>query len=256
MDKGTVIKEIESLIEEGKEKVLATKWIAEGIIGARYGVDNAIYASWFAKSISFLRITLEQDNDFLRMFSQLEENYYSNAQEAISILSGLVEYIEKDIIFIKEDNNQFSEANLKRIMERFHKVVRQLRARHENRSTIDIEDEYDVQDLLHALLMLEFDDIRAEEWTPSYMGKSARMDFLLKKEKIVIEVKKTRKGLSDKEIGDQLIVDVDRYKVHPDCSRLICFVYDPEGRIGNPIGLMNDLKDKHQGFAEIIINPL
>ena len=45
--------------------------------------------------------------------------------------------------------------------------------------------------LLHALLLLYFDDIRAEEWTPSYAGKSARMDFLLKNEGVVIEVKKT-----------------------------------------------------------------
>ena len=111
-----------------------------------------------------------------------------------------------------------------------------MRCRYENRETLKIEDEYDVQDLLHALLLLYFDDVRAEEWTPSYAGKSARMDFLLKNERVVIEVKKTRLGLADKELGDQLIIDVDRYKVHPDCKRLICFVYDVEGRIGNPIG--------------------
>ena len=49
--------------------------------------------------------------------------------------------------------------------------------------------------LLHNYtdFILYFDDIRAEEWTPSYAGKCARVDFLLKNEKIVIEVKKTRK---------------------------------------------------------------
>ena len=120
---------------------------------------------------------------------------------------------------------------------------------------MSIEDEYDVQDLLHALLHLYFDDIRAEEWTPSYAGKSARVDFLLKNEKTVIEVKKTRHGLADKEVGDQLIIDVDRYKEHPDCEKLICFVYDPEGRIGNPNGIMDDLNIRHQGFATVVIQP-
>ena len=81
------------------------------------------------------------------------------------------------------------------------------------------------------------------------------MDFLLKNERVVIEVKKTRLGLSDKELGDQLIIDVARYKVHPDCKRLICFVYDVEGRIGNPSGLMADLNNQHEGFATIIIKP-
>ena len=58
-----------------------------------------------------------------------------------------------------------------------------------------------------------------------------------------------------KELGDQLIIDVDRYKVHPDCKRLICFVYDVEERIGNPIGLMADLNNQHEGFATVIIKP-
>ena len=62
--------------------------------------------------------------------------------------------------------------------------------------------------------------------------------------------------MNDRELGDQLIVDVDRYKVHPDCKKLICFVYDPEGRIGNPEGVMNDLNTQHQGFVEVIIEPI
>ena len=78
---------------------------------------------------------------------------------------------------------------------RFHRIALQLKHRHANRKTIEIADEYDVQDLLHAVLCIDFDDIRPEEWTPSYAGKSARVDFLLKEQKIVIEVKKTRDSL-------------------------------------------------------------
>jgi hypothetical protein len=130
------------------------------------------------------------------------------------------------------------------IFSKFLSISRQLRNRHDKRPTIEIEDEYDVQDLLHALLKLHFDDIRPEEWTPSYAGSSSRMDFLLKKEKIVIEVKKTRKGLEDKQVGEQLIVDIARYESHQDCKTLICFVYDPEGRVGNPSGLENDLNQR------------
>mgnify|MGYP000687844886 FL=1 len=147
------------------------------------------------------------------------------------------------------------EETLERIFSRFHKVARQLRNRHDNRNTLDIEDEYDVQDLLHSLLQLYFDDIRAEEWTPSYAGKCARVDFLLKNEKTVIEVKKTRKGLNDKNLGDELIIDTERYKSHPDCERLVCFIYDPEGRIVNPNGVMSDLNISHKGFTKVYIYP-
>lgn len=82
------------------------------------------------------------------------------------------------------------------------------------------------------------------------------MDFLLKQEQIVIEVKKTRKGLGAKELGEQLIVDIQKYQVHQDCKALICFVYDPEGRITNPRGLENDLNKEAEGFkVRILIAP-
>jgi hypothetical protein len=139
---------------------------------------------------------------------------------------------------------------------RFHEVVKQLRERHDGRSTIDVADEYDVQDLLHAVLRIFFDDVRPEEWTPSYAGKPARMDFLLPEAETVVETKKTRKGLGTKEIGDELIVDIARYRTHPSCKRLICFVYDPESRISNPRGIENDLSRKHGDLdVKVIIEP-
>lgn len=153
------------------------------------------------------------------------------------------------------DPNQALKA-IESICLRFHAVVRQLRTRHDGRPTFDVEDEYDVQDLLHALLRLQFDDIRPEEWTPSYAGKSTRLDFLLKKEKIVIEVKKTRKGLDAKRLGEELIIDMAHYRNHHDCQALICFVYDPENRIANPAGLESDLSRPDPALAvSVIISP-
>ena len=113
---------------------------------------------------------------------------------------------------------------LSRLCVRFPLVVRQVRQRHNSRDTLDVGDEYDVQDLLHGLLLLFFDDVRSEEHTPSYAGKATRMDFLLAQESIVIEAKMTRKGLGAKEVGEQLIVDIAHYKQHPKCSTLYCLV--------------------------------
>lgn len=154
------------------------------------------------------------------------------------------------------ENPQRSFMAVQSLCLRFHSVVRQLRTRHEGRPTFDVDDEYDVQDLLHALLRLHFDDIRPEEWTPSYAGKSTRMDFLLKKEKVVIEVKKTRKGLDAKRLGEELIIDMAHYRNHSDCHTLICFVYDPESRIANPAGLEADLsRDDAELCIRVIISP-
>lgn len=134
------------------------------------------------------------------------------------------------------------------ICSRFHLIARQIKARHANRETLIVNDEYDVQDLLHALLHIYFDDIRREEWTPSYAGGSSRVDFLLKSEQIVIEVKKTRSSLKARELGDELVIDTQRYRSHPDCKRLLCFVYDPDGWVANPRGFEKDLSRKESNF--------
>jgi hypothetical protein len=82
------------------------------------------------------------------------------------------------------------------------------------------------------------------------------MDFLLKEEGIVVELKKTRRSLDTKAIGDQLLIDIGRYQVHPDCKMLFCFVYDPEGRIGNPSGLESDLTKRHGNIdVRVIVSP-
>lgn len=82
------------------------------------------------------------------------------------------------------------------------------------------------------------------------------MDFLLKKERVVIEVKKTRKGLDAKKLGEELILDMAHYGNHPHCHTLICFVYDPEGRISNPAGLEADLfHDGPDITVRVIISP-
>ncbi len=144
-------------------------------------------------------------------------------------------------------------VTLDHLFSNFHNVVRRLRNRHANRPTFDVTDEYDVQDLLHSLLILFFNDIRAEEVTPSHVGKSARMDFLLKNERIAVEVKMTRDGLGDKQIGDQLLVDIERYKEHQDCSTLVCFVYDPDGKINNPNGLVSDLQKQSKEKLKVVV---
>ncbi|MBI2471212.1 MAG: hypothetical protein HYV59_08230 [Planctomycetes bacterium] len=145
---------------------------------------------------------------------------------------------------------------VKQLCLKFHAVARQILHRYKDRATLEIKDEYDVQDLFHALLRIWFDDMRKEEWTPSYAGGSARVDFLLKQERLVVEVKKARHGLGAKELGEELIVDIARYKVHPDCAILLCLIYDPDALIRNPKGLETDLSKTHESLpVEVLIVP-
>jgi hypothetical protein len=139
---------------------------------------------------------------------------------------------------------------------RFHLFALQLQKRHDQRETIRFEDEYDVQDVIHALLRLHFDDVRVEEWTPSYAGNASRTDFLLKREQVVVETKVTRtkrRKLDQREITNQLIVDKERYRTHPDCKTLVCFVYDPDHLCHNPAALESDVSSQGSPLEVVVI---
>lgn len=125
-----------------------------------------------------------------------------------------------------------------RVCANFHKTATLLArdSYREKRQGFKIVDEYDAQHLLHSMLATVVDDIRSEESTPSFASKTAKMDFFLKKHSIGIEVKKTRAGLQDKELGDELAIDLIRYQSQQ-IRHLICLVYDPDHRLINPVGL-------------------
>jgi len=146
-------------------------------------------------------------------------------------------------------------ALIRALCSRFPVFANQLRLRRGTRRSLVIRDEYDVQNLLHSLLLLHFEDVRAEEWTPSYAGKGSRTDFLLKREEIVIEMKMTRDGLDQKKLGDELIIDKERYRVHPNCKSLVCFVYDPDHRCSNPTALEDDLSQQAPFRVAVIVAP-
>ncbi|MDO8354883.1 MAG: hypothetical protein Q7U76_00630 [Nitrospirota bacterium] len=145
---------------------------------------------------------------------------------------------------------------VKGLCSRFHAVARQLRLRGEYRATLSVEDEFDAQDLLHAILRTQFDDIGTDEWTPSYAAGSPRTTFLLNDGRLAVLVKKTRPGLTAKDLKDQLKIDADRYRSHDRCATLLCFMYDPEGRIGNPRGLEADLTSVSDSFIiDVLVAP-
>lgn len=242
--------EINSITDqcEISPKYLEWKQNTLAIIKVLFGDDSGYYLNFNAVKV----VPKVKGLSMITGVSNEPDAYKHGLREYDSLLHGMITEIEL------RDDEEFDKlrdsiAIVQIICNHFHQAVRQMKNRHDNRSTIDVNDEYDVQDLLHAFLRLHFDDVRAEEWTPSYAGSASRMDFLLKKEKVVIEVKKTRKNLGAKEVGEQLMIDIERYTAHPDCETLICFVYDPEGRVANPVGIENDLNRDTDNLKVITI---
>lgn len=246
---------IQRLLSEGESHTFRNN--SETKDHGTYGRVGVDFRAWVAEVEDFIVSTYGTDSAPWRVFERFNINGIGgNYQDAFDEQKGIVISALKSCLRIqprRNDGDLNKGIALANIFSKFHSVVRQLRSRHNGRSTLDVEDEYDVQDLLHALLRLHCDDIRDEEWAPSYAGGASRMDFLLKEEKIVVEVKKTRKGLTDKELGKQLIEDMEKYRAHPDCLKLICFVYDPEGYITNPKGIQNDLNRRNNDFEVVVV---
>lgn len=137
---------------------------------------------------------------------------------------------------------------LELLFQRFHLVAKQLQKRQRKRPPFWIRDEYDVQDLLHGLLKINFDNIKPEEYCPSYCRTSSRIDFFLKKEHIAVEAKMTSKDHDDKKISKELILDKEYYSKNKDVRILYCLVYDPDEIVENPCGFETDLNEKGEKF--------
>lgn len=96
----------------------------------------------------------------------------------------------------------------------------------QNRNLIAIKDEYDVQDLLYFSLKSVFPEIKYEDDTSNYGGSAKRLDFYLKDEGIIIEVKHIDNA-DDKKYTKQMKEDLQSYHVVNTLTDIIFFIYAP-----------------------------
>lgn len=160
MEKETILNELDELLIEGNS-ILSTKWTES--MGIYTYVDEENYYSWRTKVLSFLKLFLSIESDYINVFSELSESSFSNANICVQTLQNIKEYIKKNYISIEQKNNIKIDEILDLIFTRFHKIARQLQSRYNHRDTLTIDDEYDVQDLLHALLQLYMEEVLIDD---------------------------------------------------------------------------------------------
>lgn len=224
MDAEKGLERLDHLIAKG-EAVLATHRPNPPNVMGFPTLASGPFAEWRAQAVACLKSILGDGHVYVEDFNKrVEQGYTGAVKSGIGILKATREDLAAGHLDEgpEQGPHQTPMLLIEQICSRFHLVARQLRSRHSGRGTLDVQDEYDAQDLMHALLVLHFADVRPEEYTPSYAGKASRMDFLLKEESLVLELKMTRPGLGPKELSAQLIEDIERYKAHPDCQGLVC----------------------------------
>lgn len=249
------------LLEQEYNSVMSTKYMGTSAFNHRRQeyIDSAKGNNWIARAKKLLEDSYGKESDYYKDFNDKKRiAWSSNYQSLVKHYKPIFDAAREDLahsVTAQTMATEHAELDLIiNILNKFPAFCRQLKKRYNDRTPLEINDEYDVQDLVHALLLLHFDDIRPEEGSPSFAGSSSRQDFLLKKEKIVIEVKKTRRFLGANKIGEELLIDMARYRAHPDCETLVCFVYDPEGWVTNPKGVIDDLEGKDaDGKTRVVI---
>lgn len=227
-------------------KTLTTKSfeiVVSKTIPNKYEETNYIFSALLRNDI--VLITIEKNSFYSYGILTLCQLFIDSLDRHI------FEFVEENKKNFPPNANIDSDYILNKIFEKFPLSAKQLLRRHNKRSTLEINDEYDVQDYLHSILTLFFDDVRDEDTIPKKAGASSRGDFLLAKEGIMIETKVSSSSLKDKELGEQIIIDIKRYTGNPNVKKIYFFVYNPYYDVKNPVGLEKDLsKDKN---IEVIV---
>jgi hypothetical protein len=155
--------------------------------------------------------------------------------------------IDDDREFNAISHEQDVLKTIEQVCNRFHRFAVQLRKtprKDQSIPQLSIQNEYDVQYLLRAILSLHFDDIRPEEPGGSSAGSSSKADFWLDDEKVVIETKYRGSSLADKKLKTDLNTDIGDYQKIAHCQTIVFFIYDPENRIENPDGFEKDFNNR------------
>jgi hypothetical protein len=124
-------------------------------------------------------------------------------------------------------------AQLEALLRRVPVVVRHLRSRHGDRPPFTVRDDFDLEDLLRALLAVPFDSFSLESRTPRY-AIGTRTDFRIERGRIALTTKRAPSGLNERQFAVQLAEDVAYYQARRDCRTLVAFLHDPEMLLREP----------------------
>lgn len=170
----------------------------------------------------------------------------------------LLEEIENQLLIVKYISKNPEEV-LRDILNNFPNAVKKIIGnRRKGHPEFEINDEYDVQDILYVIIKSIFPNMRDEDSIPKVGGKSTKIDLILRDEKILVEVKMIKeKDANETHFIEQLKVDFESYHKCVWLEKLFCFVYDPFKKTRD-ISNFNDLngkrtKGEHNYNVEVIV---
>jgi len=170
----------------------------------------------------------------------------------------LLEDFENSLLKVKFSNKS-ADDTIRDILNNFPNAVQKIiKNRRKGKDNFQIKDEYDVQDILYVILKSIFPTLRDEDAVPKAGAKSTKIDFIIREEKILIEVKMMKeKDTNETNFIEELKVDFESYHQCAWLKKLYCFVYDPFKKTRD-ISNFQDLnarraKGQHEFEVEVIV---
>jgi len=113
------------------------------------------------------------------------------------------------------------------VIEAFPASAGVLSTRQRGRTGFAIKDEYDVQDLFHALILPLIPDVVPEDPAPKVAGRSSRLDFISKKARLGFELKRLKSAADRDRVREEVLLDEGVYQAHPYIETVVVFIFDP-----------------------------
>lgn len=122
----------------------------------------------------------------------------------------------------------------------FMECVRYLNTRRSKTSLI-LDNEAAVQDALYLMIRPWVRDLIPESPTEKIANRYSIKDFLIPSLEAIIEVKYIRDESHGKNIVKEINDDIETYRYHHSCTKLIFFIYDPDALIPDRLQLENHI---------------
>jgi hypothetical protein len=139
------------------------------------------------------------------------------------------------------------------IMRRFHVAAKYLSNRsRDNKKSLGyrIDDEYDVQDLLYAILKPVIHDLEREDPVPKIAGDSGRVDLCSPSCGMVIEIKYAKSPGRASALSSECRERIVLYSNWPHLRHLNFFIYDPGSNLSDPDNFIQGLTSPVTKFGD------
>ncbi len=168
---------------------------------------------------------------------------YTNISKLQSYVLSAMSKVQRGAI--SKDNILPSFTVLLNILNSFSDVVSKLKYRRSGKHSLDIKDEYDVQDILYAMLKGMFPSLQYEDPGKKVGPSSSRADFTVADIGVFIETKYISEKGKEKIIHDECLADIQKYGKQAECQKIVFFVYDPQKCIDNQYAFKSGLGNNH-----------